>query len=271
VQGDVRLKGNKLRIGKMSYANLFPLFYMLQKRCDCSRYEFVEGVPSELNGKIRRGEIDISPSSSIEYLRHSKRYVLIKNHSISAKGPVRSIFLFSRKPIEALHGDTILTSSQSETSVALLQILLKKFYRVECPLRPSSAPLAQAMKSHSAYMLIGDQAMIEAMKWREPYQYDLGELWYRNTGLPMTFALWIVRRECCSDEGLFEKFRRDLDYAKESSLGNLGVVAAASPLRRHLSEDELVSYWQGISYDFREEHKKGVALFRQYAEELGII
>ena len=265
------MDGNKLRIGKMSYANLFPLFYMLQKESDCSRYEFVEGVPSELNGKIRRGEIDISPSSSVEYLRHGDRYVLIEDHSISAKGPVRSIFLFSRKPIEELHGDTVLTSSQSETSVVLLRIILEKFYQVECPLQSSSQPFEQAIRSHPAYMLIGDQAMIEAMKWRQPYQYDLGELWYRKTGLPMTYALWIVRKECCARGALVQKFRHDLDHAKESALRNLRIVAAASPLRHLLSEDELVSYWQGISYDFREEHKKGVALFRQYAEELGII
>jgi chorismate dehydratase len=265
------LDGNKLRIGKMAYANLFPLFYMLQEKCDCSRYEFVEGVPSELNGRIRRGEIDISPSSSIEYLKHGKLYFLIEDHSISAKGPVKSIFLFSRQPIETLNRVTVLTSSQSETSVALLRIILEKFYHVECRLQSSSEPFAQAIRSHSAYMLIGDQAMIEALKWRQPYLYDLGELWYRNTGLPMTFALWIVRKECCAVGGLFEKFRRDLDYAKDSALRDLRTVAAASPLRHLLSEDELVSYWKGISYDFREEHKKGLALFRQYAEELGII
>jgi chorismate dehydratase len=270
-QGDVRLNGDTLRIGKMAYANLFPLFYMLQKQCDCSRYEFVEGVPSELNGKIRRGEIDISPSSSIEYLRHGELYVLIEGHSISAKGPVKSIFLFSRQPIETLNGATVLTSSQSETSVALLRIILKKFYHVECPLQSSSEPLTQALRSYPAYMLIGDQAMIEGLKWGQSYQYDLGELWYRNTGLPMTFALWIVRKGCCAGGGLVEKFKRDLDYAKDSALRNLGAVAAASPLRHFLSEDELVSYWKGISYDFGEEHRSGMALFRRYAEELGII
>jgi chorismate dehydratase len=120
-------------------------------------------------------------------------------------------------------------------------------------------------------MLIGDQAMQEAIRWKHLFRYDLGELWYKNTGLPMTFALWIAGKECCTGGGLFEKFKGDLDYAKESALKNLRVVAAASPLRHLLSEEELVSYWEGISYDFGEEHKKGLALFRQYCEGLGII
>jgi chorismate dehydratase len=262
---------DKLRIGKMAYANLFPLFYMLQEKCDCTRYEFIEGVPSVLNKKIRDGEIDISPSSSIEFLRNSSRYNLIENHSISSMGPVKSIFLFSRLPIEALRGVTVLTSSQSETSVALLEIIFKKFYQMDCPLEPSSEPFAQGIRSHSAYMLIGDQAMQEAVNRKLPYQYDLGELWYSHTGLPMTFALWIARKECCSEGGLFEKFKADLDYSKESALKNLRVVASASPLRRLFSEEELVSYWEGISYDFGEEHKKGLALFTQYCKELGIV
>ncbi len=255
----------------MAYANLFPLFYMLQKHCDCSNYEFVEGVPSELNDKIRRGEIDVSPSSSIEYLRHDAAYALIENHSISAKGPVKSIFLFSKVPIGALQESTILVSSQSETSVALLRIILKKFYQVDCRLKSSSEPFQQAMRTQIAYMLIGDEAMRQGLRWQRPYRYDLGELWYDHTGLPFTFALWIMRRECYGKAGLFETFSRDLDSSKEAAFKNLGIVAAASPLRDVLSEKDLISYWEGISYDFGDEQKRGLALFRQYLEELKII
>jgi len=120
----------KLRIGKIPYANLFPIFYMLEKECDCSSYEFVEGVPSVLNKMLRDGEIDVSPSSSIEYLRNPSLYRIIDGHSISSKGHVKSILLFSKIPIVELNGGTIYVSSQSETSVALLDIILKKFYTI---------------------------------------------------------------------------------------------------------------------------------------------
>ena len=100
---------------------------MLESECDCSGYEFVEGVPSALNYMLRMGEVDVSPSSSIEYLRHSDEYVIVEDHSISSMGPVGSIILLSGKPIEELNGLSVLTSSQSETSVALLEIILRKF------------------------------------------------------------------------------------------------------------------------------------------------
>jgi chorismate dehydratase len=262
----------KLKIGKIAYANLFPIFYTLENEFDCSRYEFVPGVPSALNAKIRAGEVDISPSSSIEYLRNSGRYFFIDNHSISSKGPVRSIFLFSKRPIGDLGGLTVLMSSQSETSVALLQIVLKKFHGLECQFRLTSESMAKAMQSNEAYLLIGDDALAQERQWPKLHIYDLGDLWYRHTGLPFTFALWIVRRDCCAEEpGLFDRFRSDLDAAKVLALRTLDRIAAASPLRGFLSDQELIAYWQGISFDFDDEHRRGFDLFRRYAVELGLI
>lgn len=262
----------KLKIGRISYANLFPIFYILQKKCDCSGYEFVDGVPSELNKKVRKGEIDISPSSSIEYIRNQDRYILIENNSISSKGPVGSILLFSRRPIETLNGLTILASSQSETSVVLLQIIFKKFYEIECRLKSTAEPLGKGIKSHSAYMLIGDEALTEALKWPKLFIYDLAELWYKHTGLPFTFAFWIARRDCCVENTeMFKKFTDDLNTARAYAVKNFKTIASESYLINLFSEEELVLYWKGISYDFGNDHKKGFDLFRDYAEELCLI
>ena len=262
----------KLRIGKIAYENLFPIFYMLQSEFDTPDYEYVEGVPSELNEKIRRGEIDVSPSSSIEYLRHKETYRLIENNSISSSGPVKSIYLFSRTPIEDLDGKVILTSSQSETSVALIRIILGKFYGMHCIYRSASAPLDEVLKSEAAYLLIGDEALVEVHKPRDLHIYDIGDLWYRNTGLPSTFALWIVRKDCYPEkEELIENFSRDLNSARIGALKNLDRIANASTMSKVLPFADLVAYWKGISYEFNEEQKKGLALFEQYAGELGLI
>ena len=281
-----------LRIGNFPYSNLFPIFYMLQRECDCSKYEFSEGVPSVLNQMLRNDEIDISPSSSIEYLRHKNKYALIKNHSISSKGPVGSILLLSRRPIVELKGKTILVSSQSETSVALLGIILKKFYETECSLKATDEPLDSLINKAEAYLAIGDDALRAnktilnfkfQMSNKDPnsslfHIYDLGDLWYKNTGLPFVFALWIVRRDCLKEKAeLLNSFIRDLYHAKELALQNLDKIAQAlRPLLRSrylldMTEEELISYWKRISYDFTEEHEKGLKLFRKYSEELGLL
>lgn len=265
--------GNRqLRIGRITFANLFPIFYALEKTVDLSAYEFIDGVPSFVNRLLREGTIDISPSSSIEYLRHENDYVLLDGHSISSFGSIGSILLFSKRPIENLDGLTVLTSYQSETSVALLDIILAKFYGFRCTLKSTSMPLSEAMESHTAYLLIGDDALREAKRRQRLSVYDLGDIWYRNTGLPFVFALWMARKDFCAEKPLlFEKFRNDLDAAKIRALESIGEIARESPLLTVVPEDDIVSYWQGISYDMGDDHKKGLELFRKYSEELRLI
>jgi chorismate dehydratase len=287
-----------LRIGKIPYANLFPIFYMLQRECDCSGYEFIEGVPSTLNRLLRIGEIDISPSSSIEYLRCESQYTLLEGHSISSKGPIGSILLLSKKPIEELEGTTIMVSSQSETSVALLDIILRKFYKFECPLKPTDESVDSAIGKADAYLAIGDDALkakklVTSNELRVTrdnnssfvtrhsslfHIYDLGDLWYRNTGLPFVFALWIARKDCFSENAeLLKTFIHDLQKTKEHALQNLEIIAdELRPLlfKRHsldITAKEIVVFWKGISYNLTDEHRRGLELFRKYAEELGLL
>ncbi len=290
-----------LKIGKIAYSNLFPIFYMLERECDCSGYEFIEGVPSTLNRLLRSGEIDVSPSSSIEYLRYQNMYTLIDGHSLSSRGPVGSILLLSTQPIEKLEGKKILTSSQSDTSITLLSIILKKFYKIQYTMTPTDEPVDSLLTKGEAFLLIGDDAL-KAQKLvtsyklkvksesrmkdyipRTPnsqliYIYDLGELWYKNTGLHCVFALWIARKDCSPDKNeLLERLICDLDKAKRLATENLDNIAHALRsllLNRHsldVTEEELVSYWEGISFNFNEEHKKGLELFRKYSEELGLL
>jgi chorismate dehydratase len=288
-----------IKIGKIPYANLFPIFYMLQRECDCSGYKFIEGVPSIVNRLLRSGEIDISPSSSIEYLRHKNKYTLIEGHSISSKGSAGSILLLSREPVEELGGKTVQVSSQSETSVALLGIILRKFYKIECSLESTNESPDSLISKAGAFLVIGDEAL-KAKKTISNFKfqilnkdrnsslithhslplniYDLGDLWYRNTGLPFVFALWIARKDSFSQKAqALKRLIQDLQKAKTSALQNFDAIAVAlRPLlldrySLDITEEELISYWKGISYDLTEEHKKGLELFRKYSEELGLL
>jgi len=287
------VQNQKLRIGRIPYANLFPIFYMLERECDCSEYEFIEGVPSALNRMLREGELDVSPSSSIEYLRYRNEYEILENHSISSSGAVGSIILLSKKKVEELNESTIFMSSQSETSVALLEIILKKFYGIKCSLKSaaiSHEPSAMSYELAEAYLLIGDDALrtvksyelkvkseddnfqLSTFNSQLIYIYDLGELWHKHTGLPFTFALWIHKKGCCKEKAeLLRKFKDDLNKAKKLATENFKIIAPESPLKGILTEDELLSYWKQISYDFGDEHKKGLELFRKYSEESGLL
>lgn len=260
---------NSLRIGRINYLNLFPIFKTLEE--DVPDYKFIDGVPSILNKLLREGKIDISPSSSIEYLRNRDMYEIIEGHSISSFGSIGSIFLFSKRPIEKLNGQKILTSSQSETSVVLLEIVLRRFYGHNVNLVSSEIDFSDIFRSSPACLLIGDDAITTKKRLAHTsqlYTYDLGDIWFKKTGLPFVFALWIVRKDSIREkEQEVRAFKRSLDRAKTRALSNLEHLASISHLSGILSQDEIVSYWKQISFDLEKEHIKGLELFDSYRKD----
>ncbi len=260
----------KLRIGKISYANVFPIFYMLERVCDCSDFEIIEGVPSELNAMLRAGALDISPSSSVEYLRHPEIYTYIDGISISSRGPVGSVFLFSKKPIQKLSGQDIAVTAQSATSVALLEVLLREA-GIE-NVRYLSAQRADLTMA-DAFLLIGDDALLYHLRTgagSERFAYDLGEMWYQQHALPFVFALWIVRKALMSHAAgrdQLRQFSANLHTAKRASLARLAEIAPASPLTEKLTAGEMLSYWKKLDYELGDEHMRGLALFREKSRQ----
>ncbi len=268
----------KLRIGRIPYANLFPFFYYLKSHCDNSLYRFIDGHPSRLNRMLRKGLIDVSPSSSIEYLRNKDIYSLLPFLSISSEGRINSILLFSKYPMNKLNGKTIALSSDSDTSVVLLKIILKEFEGVRCKFKIVNChSIKTPLSTSSAVLLIGDTAMKETKELKNQtsekiYIYDLGELWYKYTGLPFVFALWIVKNDSLTKKGtLIKRLAIDLYNARQYASKNLSYIAKEAPQQRWLSEKELVDYWRNISFDLTERHLEGLKLFEKYSAKNNFI
>ncbi|GAM07829.1 chorismate dehydratase [Geobacter sp. OR-1] len=151
-----------LRVGRIEYANCIPLFRALDELSD-NRHSYVNGVPAILNAMLSQGEIDLSPSSSILYGVDPKRYWLLPDLSISATGPVKSVLLFSNQPVETLDGATIGLTNESDTSVALLKIILAKFFGFNNRFLRTDMMPQQATEAFGALLLIGNQAMRESI------------------------------------------------------------------------------------------------------------
>lgn len=285
-----------LRIGRISYLNLYPIFHGLDKVAP-GRYNYMDGHPARVNALLRRGAVDLSPSSSIVYLRQPLDFSLIEGHSVSSDGPVRSIYLFSRFPIEELGGRTIGATNQTETSAALLKIILAKFYGLPLALRATGLPAARALARFGAWLSIGDDAM-RAYKifnsknsglpfrgsggeaptnkkggWvgKSLFIYDLGGIWREKTGLPFVFALWVARKEAVREKRrAFSSFKDDLALARDYALSHLRQAARTQPVAE-LDQAEVIRYWKGISYGLGPDEKKGLQLFRKYAREFGLL
>jgi chorismate dehydratase len=212
------------------------------------------------------GHLDICPSSSIEFAKHPESYLILKDLSISAIGPVKSVYLFSNLPIESLDRQTVGLTGESDTSVNLLKIILRKFYGHRNTYKKLLVSTTDALNDLPAILLIGDSALRAGLQKNSSwYAYDLGELWYNNTGLPFVFALWIVREEAVSrkKDWVAALYAR-LCVAKNSAFGMFESIADSFT-------KEWIGYWRTISYDLTSRHLDGLQVFYQFSAELGLI
>ncbi|MBT1071695.1 menaquinone biosynthetic enzyme MqnA/MqnD family protein [Pelotalea chapellei] len=263
-----------LRIGRIEYANCTPIFHALHELFDVhGEYEYVGGVPSSLNRMLAAAEIDVCPSSSIEFAFHPDKHLIIPELSISSCGPVQSVLLFATIPIEELGGKEILLSSESATSVNLLKILIKKRYNLDCMFRVTSKGLSAALLEAPAVLLIGDPALRAVQSAHNVHVYDLGELWYQWTGTPFVFALWLVSRNAYEQKSEeLRKFVRRVWKAREYALRHLDQIAESSQDALWMGCDNLLQYWRkNISYELTPAHIEAVSTFFDFAEEMKLI
>lgn len=260
-----------LKIGQIDYANCTPLFHVLREQFPCSGYEFVAGVPAELNRLLLSGEIDVCPSSSIEYAYNPECYTILPQLSISSIGAVASVLLFSKVSVEKLDGRKILLSSESATSVNLLKILLGRRFGCSCIYEIARSGATVADGDSSALLLIGDSALRTALEKSDMYVYDLGEMWYSWTGLPFVFALWLCRNEVA--DGLELKvLARQLIRAKNLVPSLLEQIAASAKEAGWMGHDRLLSYWRdNISYQLDDRAQAGLMLYFATCFECGLI
>ncbi|HIJ96155.1 MAG TPA: menaquinone biosynthesis protein [Desulfuromonadales bacterium] len=261
-----------LRIGQIEYANCTPLFYVLRERFPCSGYEFVPGVPSDLNNRLALGQIDVCPCSSIEFARHASEYRILPQLSISCNGPVASVLLFSRCPIEELQGTTILLSSESATSVNLLKILMQQRYGCKCRYLVTRRTTGDALDVDSpAILLIGDAALRASLRESDGYVYDLGALWHDWTGLPFVFALWLCRQEVAETKEL-KIVSRQLIQAKELVSSYSTEIAEKVNEADWMGRERLLLYWRdNISYQLDERNIVGLTLFYEKCHQIGLL
>ena len=277
----------RLRIGKITYLNLHPVFRELERLPGAhERYEIVEGYPAMLNNMLRNGAIDVSPSSSVAYLKDRKHLTYIPGHSISCRGPILSILLFCSRPIEELGGRQITVTHQTETSSALLDIILRKFLNLTCSQSVSQSPMYKALAGVDAALCIGDEALFIMagatgiyratsaaiphtlcnVAGRRMHVYDLGEIWHMKTGLPMVFALWTMSRET-EKRRIHEvtRLRQDLDSARLKAMSEMDAVAEELGGRGlPLSAAEIKAYWRTIEYALPDDCIMGLDLFGRH-------
>jgi len=260
-----------LRVGRIPYANLSPIFHGLGTGGVPGGVLFVDGHPSELNRRLRDGELDLSPSSSIEYAVRPDRYLLCPGISISSKRRVMSVLLLSNGPLRRLPPEPIAVTGNSDTSILLLEILLRESLGRANLLVRTELPAREVLRRYPAHLVIGDEAIRAAVDGVAPHVIDLGEWWRRETGKPFVFALWIATRSAWEERrDPLVRFSAALLTAKRSAQASIrrGEYPWGAP--GWIPPAFLDAYWRCLSYDLGKE-TEGLSLFYELAAKIGRI
>jgi chorismate dehydratase len=237
-----------VRLGRISYVNMAPVFFRVDADVD-----EVQGVPTELNRRLLAGELDTAPISSIEYARHADDLRLLPRLCVASEGAVDSIQLVSKRPLEQVR--VVAVTPESATSVVLTKVLLPEADHV---------PLEDAGDA-DATLLIGDAALKSAFEDPTPH-YDLGQLWLARTGLPMVFAVWACPEPIVPGLGELEEALVRSVLRARAEPQTLAYEASA---RYGYPAGFLARYFEKLRYRFGPRERAGLMTFLELARDVG--
>ena len=262
-----------LRMGRISYLNVLPIYHPLEAGILPHDFELVAGPPALLNDMMSRGELHVSSCSCFEYARRPERYYLVEDLSIGSHGPVMSVLLLSRVPVEELDGHEILISGESHTSVALLRLLMHDRYHQRVSYATGQVtPALRSAKPPVAFLAIGDEALRLRHHPDYPHRVDLAEAWREWTGLPFIFGLWVVSRDA-ADRRLFASDPGELlRHGRDWGLAHMDVILDLTGHGCPLSREDLAFYYrEGLVYSLGAEELRGLGLFYEKLATAGMI
>jgi chorismate dehydratase len=252
---------SQVRIGAVGYLNARPLTWALDR--EPHRWLVRYDVPAVCAALLHEGEVDLGLIPSIEYLQ-SDDYRFVPGVGIGSRGPVASVALYTRKPIEDVRRIALDTSSR--TSVTLIQVLCRHHFHIDPGFVAHGPDLAAMTSTCDAGLLIGDPAFDadhEALGLRK---IDLGEMWTEMTGLPFIYAAWTGRPAAVNDgvveslqQAQAEGVRAREEIAAEYGAGDVDRAARAAVYLR-----------DNVKYGLGSQEAAGLQMFLDLAADMGL-
>jgi chorismate dehydratase len=248
-----------LTVGRIPFLVCAPFFHRFLDN-PLPKVRFLDGTPNEQNKRLRSGQVMLSPSSSIEYAKNQKDYVICNRFSTSSTLEIRSVKLFSKYKWENLNEKKVHLTEESDTSIVLLKLLSSLLFKVS-PIWHSET----FDETCDARLLIGDRALREGSGNKWEFVYDLASVWQNWQNMPFVFGLWIIRKEALGGGSLplLENYLNETEASikdfKENRQQCLQKWEKHYPhgLPQSLAHD----YYNAVDYGFTTEHEKSLKKF----------
>jgi len=246
-----------LRLGAVSYLNAEPTVHGLERE---PAFRVERDLPARVATRLHAGEVELALVPSIEYA--FGRYAIVPGVAIASRGPVRSVCLFHREPVERIRRVAVDTSSRA--SAGLVRVLLHTRLGRDPEYVPMAPGLERMLSEADAALLIGDPAL-DAVS--DVPRLDLGEEWTRLTGLPFVYAFWAGPSGVVDARGVAR-----LQHALASGLAAKGEIArrqaGGDPARAARYEAYLRD---NIVYELGEREQEGLREFYKRAHALSLV
>lgn len=241
-----------LRIGCVKYLNARPLIHSYDG-------PVLFDHPSHLARGLAAGQLDAALVPVFEMFR-APVYRVVDDVAIASDGPVYSVILAYRGELGKVR--RIALDPASLTSIHLLQVLLGKFYGMQCEFIDAR----QAAGDVDAELLIGNQAIAYRQSAPPDIQIlDLGSAWKEAVGLPFVFAVWLLRPGLESLQAVGDAFRR----LKSRGIERIDEIARTE--KSCPSEFARTYLTEHIRFDLKEPQKAGLQRFGQLLHERGFV
>ena len=240
----------KIKVLAVSYFNTIPFVNGLKKSELINTIDLQLDYPSICADKLINGDVDLA-LVPVVVIPKLKNYYIISDYCIGANGPVDTVCLYSDVPIDKIV--SIGLDYQSRTSVALLKILLKEYWKLNPELKKADVGFEDDIKGKHAALVIGDRAF--SLNSKHEFIYDLSAIWKKMTGLPFVFAAWVSNKELPQD------FINAFNKALEKGLSNIDKALALEGDSYPNCENPEDYLNNKISYSLDAEKQKGMELF----------
>jgi chorismate dehydratase len=239
-----------IKLSAVAYHNTRPFLYGLQRSPLASRLDIQLDIPAEGARKLRAGELSLAlvPVGVLDSVPEAR---IISPYAIGCDGPVRTVCLYSERPLAEL--DRIWLDYHSVTSVRLLDLLLREHWHHRAELVQAVPGYREQIAGRTGGLVIGDRAM--GLEQRFAHVLDLGEAWKQWTGLPFVFAVWVSTTEL--DGELLQEF----NAALAEGLEHLEEVAQGAQPEVPPGFDLLDYYRRAIRYPLDAPARQGLQRF----------
>jgi len=240
-----------IKIGQIPYLNSEVFYHGMTSEF----LELVPLVPRALSSAALADRIDAGPVPLVTCFTLEDRFVPLGDYCIATQEKSHSIFLFSKRPIEELSDTVIGVTGETSTSVRLMKVLFHHRFKV------IPKEYVALERNKEAFLLIGDEALRNRTGLSMyPFKYDLGEEWYRWTGLPFVFARWVVRKDL--DPGLVQWLNVSIAQSIRKGLAEVQQIA---DIRKDLNmnRNEIVDYICSFHYRLGANELKSIDRFKE--------